>query len=54
MDGKNVKKYEENGQFSCGIYRSPAATPLSLQRLGGRSLDIYNMYVCIHYIYSDD
>jgi len=28
MDGNNVKKDDENGQLSCGIYSSPAAAGL--------------------------
>ena len=38
MDGNNVKKDNEKVQLSCGIYSSPAATRLSLQKLGRRSL----------------
>ena len=39
MNGNNVKNDDENGQLSCGIHSSPSAARLSLQRLGGRSLD---------------
>ena len=39
MDGNNVKKDDENGLLSFGIYSFPAAAPLSLQRLGRRSLN---------------
>ena len=28
MDGNNVKKYDENGQLSCGMHSSPAAAGL--------------------------
>ena len=39
MDGNNAEKDGKNSQLSCGIYSSPAATRLLLQRLGERSLD---------------
>ena len=39
MDGNNVKNDDKNGQLSCGIYSSPVAARLPLQRLGRRSLD---------------
>ena len=39
MGGNNVKKDDENGQLSCGIYSSPAAARLYLQRLSRLSLD---------------
>ena len=49
MGGNNVKKDDENGQLSCGIYSSPAAACLLLQRLGQRSLPrSLDMYYGIH------
>ena len=55
MDGKNLKKDDENSQLSCGIYSYishiciqdmytyPAEARLSLQRLGRRSLDAHTL-----------
>ena len=39
MDGNNAKKDDQNGHLSCGIYSSPAAAHLPLQRLGWWSLN---------------
>ena len=46
MDGNNVKKNDENGQLSCGIYSCPAAAGLLLQSWVGdhcRDRSIYIM-----------
>ena len=56
MDGNNVKKDDENGQLSCGIYySSPAAAHLLLQRLGRRSLNntviIYTINNTVTYVW---
>ena len=49
MDGNNVKKDDENGKLDCGIYSSPAAAGLLLQRLSRRSLPRWlDMYYDIH------
>ena len=43
--GTMLKKDYENGQLSCGIYSSPAAARLLLQRLGLRLLDNIEVYI---------
>ena len=49
IGGNNVIKDDKNGLLSCGIYSSPAAARLLLQRLGRRSLPrSLDMYYGIH------